>query len=1057
MRTGSRHSLMTLMVAVLTGCAATPSSVAPAGANRDPNSLLVVDCLLPGQVRRLGTRLTYMSPRRPIKTAASVCEIRGGEYVAYDRSNFATALKIWLPKAQEGDKQAQTYVGEIYEKGLGVTADYALAGEWYRRAAEQGYSRAQINLGYLFEAGLGVEQNLATAMNYYRDASGLTDGDIEYVSSVEYANRESAKVQTAALKEQVASLQQALVEAQVLYQKQQQTLSREQSSLDSLRQQVKQQRRIVAAQAASKPDNVSSTAESLQRIQSLESELTSARTEQQRLTDKLVAQQRDTALVRQQYAKSNRELGEHRDELKDNQATIERLAAQLENQSSDKDTAGLQQQLDTARANTAELEAGIVRLRESQSTQDADLETELREAELRESKLAGSLDEQTANIAELLASRKAQEKLYKTEIAELQNSLQGTRAEQERLTGKLAAAEVQSAESSARNAELQTSLDQQTQLVDTREAEQQRLMDKIASLQLSTTSEETERVALESQLDSATSTLAQARNEQNRLTERLLNAELGARAQGQRDAGTIASLDEELADRQRKLQVQEQRVALLQSDLANATAQLDSAPDRAGRARLQQTITEQADVLAAARNEQQRLTDLLLDQQITSRNQQKDADKRLAQLEQALVERENVVSEQQQRLAQLESDVSRTRVQLTSRDVEKIDSVLALGPSIDIIEPPMLVTRGTPVLPAPRTGALEVIGKIDPSDSLLTFKINGQIQSLNAAGVFQYTLQAAEQSIELVAIDEAGASTRLALQIENQVAAAASAAPQTRSNTNVSVSDIEFGNYYALIIGNNDYQSLTDLNTAENDARQVERVLRENYGFQTELLLNATRYDMLSALNRLRETLGSDDNLVIYYAGHGEVDRTSRRGYWLPIDADAADTENWISNSAITDQIDAMKAKHILVIADSCYSGTLTRSSVARQPPDMSAELKVKWLRAISASRVRAVLSSGGVKPVYDGGANAEHSLFARVFLDELNQNSGVLEAYSLFVNVQRKVAQSARQLNVDQNPQYAPIRHSGHEAGEFIFVPGPLQQASTGSASPYSRLALAY
>jgi TPR repeat protein len=207
---------MALMAAVLTGCAATPSSVAPTGANRDPNSLLVVDCLLPGQVRRLGTRLTYMSPRRPIKTAASVCEIRGGEYVAYDRSNFATALKIWLPKAQEGDKQAQTYVGEIYEKGLGVTADYALAGEWYRRAAEQGYSRAQINLGYLFEAGLGVEQNLAKAMNYYRDASGLTDGDIEYVSSVEYANRESTKVQTAALKEQVASLQQALAEAQVL-------------------------------------------------------------------------------------------------------------------------------------------------------------------------------------------------------------------------------------------------------------------------------------------------------------------------------------------------------------------------------------------------------------------------------------------------------------------------------------------------------------------------------------------------------------------------------------------------------------------------------------------------------------------------------------------------------------------------------------------------------------------------------------------------------------------------------------------------------------------------
>jgi len=113
----------TFIATLITGCAATPSATPDGAVTRDPNALLVVDCLLPGQVRRLGTRLTYMSPRRPLKTAASICEIRGGEYVAYDRSNFATALKIWLPKAQDGDMEAQTYVGEIYEKGLGVTAD----------------------------------------------------------------------------------------------------------------------------------------------------------------------------------------------------------------------------------------------------------------------------------------------------------------------------------------------------------------------------------------------------------------------------------------------------------------------------------------------------------------------------------------------------------------------------------------------------------------------------------------------------------------------------------------------------------------------------------------------------------------------------------------------------------------------------------------------------------------------------------------------------------------------------------------------------------------------
>ena len=94
-----------------------------------------------------------------IKTSAQDCEIRGGEYVSYDRSDYATALKVWLPQAKEGDKVAQTYVGEIYEKGLGVQPDYVLAAEWYRNAAEQGYERAQINLGYLYEKGLGVAKD----------------------------------------------------------------------------------------------------------------------------------------------------------------------------------------------------------------------------------------------------------------------------------------------------------------------------------------------------------------------------------------------------------------------------------------------------------------------------------------------------------------------------------------------------------------------------------------------------------------------------------------------------------------------------------------------------------------------------------------------------------------------------------------------------------------------------------------------------------------------------------------------------------------------------------
>jgi len=130
---------------VVAGCAATGDAGREAATQLQQNpgkaeDFMIVDCLLPGQIRRLGAEVTFLTARRAIKTSTRDCEIRGGEYVAFDRSNYATALKIWLPLAKEGDASAQTYVGEIFEKGLGVPPDHAAAAEWYRRAAESGYS-----------------------------------------------------------------------------------------------------------------------------------------------------------------------------------------------------------------------------------------------------------------------------------------------------------------------------------------------------------------------------------------------------------------------------------------------------------------------------------------------------------------------------------------------------------------------------------------------------------------------------------------------------------------------------------------------------------------------------------------------------------------------------------------------------------------------------------------------------------------------------------------------------------------------------------------------------
>jgi regulator of replication initiation timing len=173
--------------------AAQDAAAAPEGFS-PVQALQIVDCLLPGQVRVLGGR-TYLTPRRPARTTAQDCAARGGEYLAYDRASYESALRVWLPAAEEGDPEAQTIVGEIYERGLGDEPDYGAAAQWYRRAAEQDYARAQFNLGTLYEEGLGVDADGLAALNWYRRASGLAEDSLIF--------RSAAAVEQAALRSEL--------------------------------------------------------------------------------------------------------------------------------------------------------------------------------------------------------------------------------------------------------------------------------------------------------------------------------------------------------------------------------------------------------------------------------------------------------------------------------------------------------------------------------------------------------------------------------------------------------------------------------------------------------------------------------------------------------------------------------------------------------------------------------------------------------------------------------------------------------------------------------------
>ena len=118
----------------------------------------------------------------------------------------------------------------------------------------------------------------------------------------------------------------------------------------------------------------------------------------------------------------------------------------------------------------------------------------------------------------------------------------------------------------------------------------------------------------------------------------------------------------------------------------------------------------------------------------------------------------------------------------------------------------------------------------------------------------------------------------------------------------------------------------------------------------------------------------------------------------------------------------AMQAKHVLVVADSCYSGSLTRGLAIGSGSS-------SYFEDIVKRRARTVLTSGGLEPVLDAGGGG-HSVFARAFLDALQANNGVIDGEGIYHQVYDQV-----RLNAEQEPGYGNIRLAGHDGGDFLFV----------------------
>ena len=208
----------------------------------------------------------------------------------------------------------------------------------------------------------------------------------------------------------------------------------------------------------------------------------------------------------------------------------------------------------------------------------------------------------------------------------------------------------------------------------------------------------------------------------------------------------------------------------------------------------------------------------------------------------------------------------------------------------------------------------------------------------------------------------------------------------THKNRNV-------GSYRALIIGIDEYQDkeIPNLDTAVADATAMAKLLRDRYGFQLDaekdLLLNtkATKAAIYNSLRRLATATAPSDSVLIYYAGHGDLDKVYQAGWWIPSDAEAGDPLTYLDNGHVQMAMSNMNARHVLLISDSCYSGTLFGSSRAIPPV-----ITDKYYLGLFNERSRWGMTSGNKTPVADSGTGG-HSVFAYQLLREL-RNKGYHE-----------------------------------------------------------------
>ena len=368
-----------------------------------------------------------------------------------------------------------------------------------------------------------------------------------------------------------------------------------------------------------------------------------------------------------------------------------------------------------------------------------------------------------------------------------------------------------------------------------------------------------------------------------------------------------------------------------------------------------------------------------------------------------------------------------TAVEVDYLRVSEIRTVDNMGPQITLEQP---ISEGEGVMRFQDRRQI-IKGKVYDVSGISSVTINGTPITVSPEGIFSASLRLHSEdivNIEIRAKDRFENVSRRSFKMQytpapvknptyTQATPSSQPAPsryqQTASQLNGS------GKNYLLLIGVNSYTYWNRLHNAVKDCNDISTTLTTYYQFDKSNVITlfneeATRENILETFETLQETLSEDDNLLIYYAGHGFYDPQSTLGYWVPVNARLNKIPDFIRNSTIHDYLRTINSKHTLLIADACYAGTLFANSRGT----VNEKYRSRW-----------AFTSGDIEKVWDGQPG-QNSPFARYLIRFLRSNTkDKLQADELIDNVKQVV-----ERNTAQTPKGAPLKSVGDENGIFVF-----------------------